>query len=444
MTRRRMRGDDCIGQYKNGKKKGKFFALVWYRESGKRKSKRRDAASAVEARRLLKGLQEERDSGVLSTADRSTLSGFFAVWLKMPTKKGTLRADGTVYTYKQHFTNHIEPVLGTKKLDKITQADIIDLDLSLEHQPAIRQAVYRVLRAIFKTAVRLDMLAKSPLDKLPEPKHTARRWTPLTDAQQGTFVAAVASDWYEALWLTALDGGLREGELFGLRMEDYDLANLTVTVRRQVTEVGGKQKVVELLKSHHAYRTVELSATTIDAVKRHRERLMSSGLGKSGLMYPSVPRTDYAPGKLTIEQVREARSRTTSTRGFRQLAEEYGVAPSTMFLALQGKTYKETSKRNARFGGPLYKGTFIDRFNRICEAAGLPGLNPHYLRHTAATRWLQQGVPIEEVRRRLGHKDVETTLKFYAHVMPGYGRKAADGFDRLVLEAKRNAGTSIG
>lgn len=438
---RRMRGEDCIFEVTEGRKKGKWIARVYYREGGKRKARQREATSAEKARRLLDELRAERDGGILQK-DRTTLTGFFDAWLKMPSKKGKARAANTVYGYKCHFNTHIEPVLGAKRLDKVTQTDIIELDISLAEQPPTRQAVYRLLRAIFKTAVDQNMIVASPLAKLKEPKHEAKRWTPLNDDQQVALVRAVASDWYEALFLTAVDGGLREGELFGLKPEDYDLTAKTVTVRRQVTEVGGVISVTDLLKSHHAYRTVELSTMTIEAVKRHKERLLASGLGKSGLMYPSIPRRDYQAGKLTWEIVREARSRTEGTRGYRKLAEEYGVSAATMFYALQGKTWKENApKRNKRFGEPLSKGTFLDRFKRLCTDAGLPEIPFHYLRHTAATRWLQHNIPLQEVRRRLGHKDVETTLKFYAHVMPGYGREAADGFDRLLNSNPIKTGT---
>jgi integrase len=448
-----MRGEDSIfPEKKNGKPTGRFIAKLYYRDGRKRKAKQLLAKSAAEARKLLEQMRErrlqdlrkERDADALSKAERSTLAGFFETWLKMPSAKGKLRAESTVYGYKCLFKTHVELVLGNKPLEQITQADIMDLDLSLAERSAVRQAVFRLLRALFRSAVHLDLLVKSPLDKLRQPKHTAERWTPLTDAQQVTFVTAVAGDWYEALFLTALDGGFREGELFALKPDDYDLENMTVTIRRQITEVGRSIRCVELLKSQHAYRTVELSAITIGAVTRHKARLLASGLGKSGLMYPSTPRTQYDESKtckLTWEIVCSARARTTGTRGYRKLAEEYGVSAGAMFYALQGKTWNRTRARNKRFGEAMRKGTFLDRFKRLCAAAGLPNIPFHYLRHTAATRWIQQGVPLEEVRRRLGHKDVATTLRFYAHVMPGYGREAADGFDRLLSGPKHRTGT---
>ena len=48
---------------------------------------------------------------------------------------------------------------------------------------------------------------------------------------------------------------------------------------------------------------------------------------------------------------------------------------------------------------------------------GLPAaMTPHWFRHTHASALLLAGVPVHVVSRRLGHRDVQTTLNRYAHV----------------------------
>jgi integrase len=48
---------------------------------------------------------------------------------------------------------------------------------------------------------------------------------------------------------------------------------------------------------------------------------------------------------------------------------------------------------------------------------GLPNeMTPHWFRHTHATALLLAGVPLHVVQRRLGHRDVQTTLNTYGHV----------------------------
>ncbi len=52
------------------------------------------------------------------------------------------------------------------------------------------------------------------------------------------------------------------------------------------------------------------------------------------------------------------------------------------------------------------------RVNQLLERAGIkrPGVSPHSLRHTAALIWLKEGMDIEEVRRRMRHGLLETTM----------------------------------
>lgn len=57
--------------------------------------------------------------------------------------------------------------------------------------------------------------------------------------------------------------------------------------------------------------------------------------------------------------------------------------------------------------------------------AGLPGVTPHILRHTAATWMAQAGVPIRDIAMFLGHRDTATTERVYAHHSPEYLRDAA-------------------
>jgi site-specific recombinase XerC len=49
------------------------------------------------------------------------------------------------------------------------------------------------------------------------------------------------------------------------------------------------------------------------------------------------------------------------------------------------------------------------------QAAGLrrPGISAHSLTHTAALIWLSQGHPVEEVRRRMRHGTLETTMIYW-------------------------------
>lgn len=73
------------------------------------------------------------------------------------------------------------------------------------------------------------------------------------------------------------------------------------------------------------------------------------------------------------------------------------------------------------YKGTAYKGFPEDSINLILSEAGVkrPGRAWHLLRHTFASRAIQNGVPLPQVMVWLGHGDYKTTLR-YAHLAPGY------------------------
>jgi integrase/recombinase XerD len=73
------------------------------------------------------------------------------------------------------------------------------------------------------------------------------------------------------------------------------------------------------------------------------------------------------------------------------------------------------------------------------RAAGMPDGHPHQLRDTFAVGLLEQGVPLEEVSKLLGHESIKTTEKYYAK----WVKARQDRLDTLVMAtwATRHGGT---
>lgn len=67
---------------------------------------------------------------------------------------------------------------------------------------------------------------------------------------------------------------------------------------------------------------------------------------------------------------------------------------------------------------------------RILEAAGLPRLTPHGLRHGAATLMLSGGAPMRAIADQLGHRNPALTARVYAHVIPELQRAAVNLLQR--------------
>jgi integrase len=62
---------------------------------------------------------------------------------------------------------------------------------------------------------------------------------------------------------------------------------------------------------------------------------------------------------------------------------------------------------------------------RLRARTGL-AFDPHWFRHSAATRWLRDGVPIEVVSKLLGHSSVITTSATYGHLTAEDARAALE------------------
>jgi integrase len=63
-------------------------------------------------------------------------------------------------------------------------------------------------------------------------------------------------------------------------------------------------------------------------------------------------------------------------------------------------------------------------FANACKRAGLKGVTPHTLRHTAATLMRSKGVHEEDIAQFLGHTNPETTRRNYIHQRPEFLKDA--------------------
>lgn len=78
---------------------------------------------------------------------------------------------------------------------------------------------------------------------------------------------------------------------------------------------------------------------------------------------------------------------------------------------------------------PSKKGTYTDprtyqkRIEADMKHCSILGVNVHALRHTFATRLLEQQVHLVVIKELLGHSSVDTTMK-YTHVLSEEKRKA--------------------
>jgi integrase len=98
------------------------------------------------------------------------------------------------------------------------------------------------------------------------------------------------------------------------------------------------------------------------------------------------------------------------------LHEEYGDLDSDyVFVNLWGRP----------FGRPWSYPAVYDLVVRLRQATGVD-FDPHWCRHTYATRLLRKSTPIEVVSTLLGHSSITTTLDIYGHLSVEDARRALE------------------
>ena len=74
-----------------------------------------------------------------------------------------------------------------------------------------------------------------------------------------------------------------------------------------------------------------------------------------------------------------------------------------------------------------------NRYRSLLKRAGIPYRNFHALRHTYATRCIEQNVDTKSVSELLGHSDVRITLQTYVHVSLRHKQQAVQSICFLPL-----------
>lgn len=145
----------------------------------------------------------------------------------------------TVDAY-QAALRHILPELGELSLTAVTPERVDEYlqAKARELSPSTVHRHYRTLRRVFKVAVQRDKLRRSPMDSVAAPRIPASEIQFLTAVQLEQLAAVPALARWRTLVLVAGWGGLRWGELAGLRVQRVDEVGRRVHVVEQMDLTG--------------------------------------------------------------------------------------------------------------------------------------------------------------------------------------------------------------
>lgn len=311
----------------------------------------------------------------------------------------------TVATYRGYLKNHIAPLIGGEDPDRLTTARVTEFEMALMRpasegghglSPSTVRLIHFFLARAFKYLIRVRGTVRSnpvadaahPSPRPSEPgvldalgaRRAASMAARLMGGSDPRLVALGAFTWL------GLFCGLRAGEACAVRRRDVDIERLAVHVSGTVAEPGGGGLRREPPKTRASRRTVAIT-----------------------------------PGQVSALIALMARQS--------EIAEEGGVGlgPDSPLVTVSG--------------GLLRPSAMSRLFSALARSEGLPGgTRYHTLRHTHATHLLAAGMDARTVQERLGHEDVQTTLRYYGHVLPGRDAAAAAAFEGAMEEGDGDAG----
>lgn len=272
----------------------------------------------------------------------------------------------TVRRYEYLLQRHILPELGEMPLSRIT-APVINLFLSQKIKsgridgtgglsPAYARNILQVINAILTYAAE-EKLCPPMESHIKKPSATSKQIPLLSQTQAQKLISTISTDpdATEIGILIALYAGLRIGEICALSWEDVDLENRVITVRHTVSRISA-----------------------------------SARSGQKSMLVLDSPKT--ASSLRTIPMC----------SSLHRILMRYKSHALSAFVVSTGD----------RFVSPR---TYEYRFHRVLKKCQLPNIHFHALRHTFATRCVEQSVDIKSLSEILGHASETITLRTYIH-----------------------------
>jgi integrase len=283
--------------------------------------------------------------------------------------------------YSQVVQDHINPIIGSKRLKNLNPNHIQDLysiKLNSGVSPGTVHYIHKILSRALTIAVGRGYIENNPAKFVSKPQKIRREMNTFSSEEVRILFREISGSRLEALYYLAVTTGLRQAEILGLKWPDLDKEKGTLRVQRQLQRVFGKGLTFTELKTASSRRLIVVGPMTLGKLIEHKDR---------------------------------------------QDVENIGFGEKWLTLGLI------FTKPN---GSPIGPRCIIRDFKSIIQKAELPDIRFHDLRHTAATLMLQCEVHPKVVQEMLGHSSIKITLDTYSHVLPAMQYEAARKLDELL------------
>ena len=367
-----------MGKDLKGKELGKgicqeksgFYMARFTDKDGKRRSKR--FQKLQECRQWLADAEYTDQHSDIRHADEMFVDEWYNYWIGI--KEKTTRPT-TVSFYRRRYNQSIKEFLGKFKLTDVKPIhcqQVLNNMADAGYSSTTIRAARIVMRNMFEFACENDILLKNPCKR--SIKHNIGKPSRTLDAlsvdEQQKFLECGTYLEYFDQFAFILQTGLRIGELIGLEWDDIDFDNKTMTIQRTTNyRSDAKNWYTNLPKSESGIRTVPLTEDAITILARQKAKHWNIKV---------VP----------IEW------------------------RNKVFLNKMGKPASSTNYDSSLAG--------------FCRKHGMKTFSVHVLRHTFATRCIENGVKPKTLQKILGHSNLSTTMDTYVHITETEKRREID------------------
>lgn len=360
-----------------------------YREPGGRQRKR-SFRRKVDAERFLTTLEADklRGSYIDPDAGKILLGTYAAQWLAA--HAGT---ESTQIATEVRIRVHVLPTLGALELRTIKPSTVQRWLRTLDGcAPSYQRVIFGTLSSILSAAVDDELIPRNPckVNSVKRPSLPSRRVIPWT-LEQLHAVHDELPDRYAIVATLGAGLGLRQGEIFGLAVDDIDFPRRVVNVQRQVKVYPDNRLIFDLPKGGKT-REVPLPEIVADELAAHIQQFRPVTV--------SLPYATKAGPQTSVPLILTSRERAAVNRNY-----------------LNAHIWKPALRR-----------------------AGLPATRSngcHALRHLYASVLLDSGESIRAVSAYLGHADPGFTLRTYTHLMPSSETRTRNAIDHALRMRSR-------
>lgn len=387
---------------------GKNYYYFRLRHKNLNKPKDIYAPTVKELNQKIIDIRNELENNIVN--NKEFFETFFANWL-FDVRFSTLKPS-TKERYEGIYRNYIQnSTLSKIKIKDISLSDIQDYyNKLIKGKSSVSSilALNKLIAPCIRYAYNNNILIKDFTGAIVLPKENEEtklnkisKVQPFTLDEQQRFVSAIKGHELEMLFLTALNTGMRQGELFALTWEDINFQECYININKTAKNVAEVSR-----KGREHSKIIIQTPKTINSIRR-----------------VSIP-------SALSEQLKQYKLKQSEHR--LKLANLYNDN-SLVFCTIYGKYFDSSNIRK--------------RFNKIIDAINSSEndkskiIKPrkfHDLRHTYATRLFELGEVPKTVQQLLGHSDISLTLDTYTHVLEEVKVMAASKLNNLYISMRAN------